>query len=66
MSAESKDSLLTVKEAADYLKVHRGTLYRWNRQGQIEAIRAGTRSLRFRRSALDRFLEDSTRPVAAA
>ncbi|MEE8601193.1 helix-turn-helix domain-containing protein [Euzebya tangerina] len=49
------DDLLTLQEAADELKVHYMTAYRWVRRGDLEAFKAGGR-LRVRRSALDEYV----------
>jgi excisionase family DNA binding protein len=46
-----QSELLTVKEAADYLRVSRVTAWRWCQQGVIPAFRIG-RSWRIRREAL--------------
>ena len=54
MSAESED-LLTLQEAADELKVHYMTAYRWVRRGDLEAFKTGGR-LRIRRQALDDYV----------
>lgn len=42
---EKKDisELLTLKEAAKILKVHPGTLRRWDRENLLKAVRIGTR-----------------------
>jgi excisionase family DNA binding protein len=49
---------LTTGEAAEYLQVHLDTLRRWARTGMIPAAKLGNRGgFRFRREALDRFLE---------
>ena len=49
------EDLLTLQEAADELKVHYMTAYRWVRQGNLEAFKAGGR-LRVRRSILDEYV----------
>lgn len=49
--------LLTLQEAADRLRVHYMTAYRWVRRGELPAFKAGGR-LRVRGGDLDRFLED--------
>jgi excisionase family DNA binding protein len=46
-----QSELLTVKEAADYLRVSRVTAWRWCQKGVIPAFRIG-RSWRIRRDAL--------------
>lgn len=54
------DDLLTLQEAADQLKVHYMTAYRWVRRGELEAFKTGGR-LRVPREALQRYL--TTRKV---
>jgi excisionase family DNA binding protein len=49
--------LLTLQEAADRLKVHYMTAYRWVRRGELPAYKAGRR-LRIRAGDLDRFVRD--------
>ena len=41
--AQGNDDLLTLQEAADELKVHYMTAYRWVRKGELEAFKAGGR-----------------------
>jgi MerR family transcriptional regulator, light-induced transcriptional regulator len=53
-SGEHTD-LLTLQEAADALKVHYMTAYRWVRRGELPAFKAGGR-LRVRRSDLEDFV----------
>jgi MerR family transcriptional regulator, light-induced transcriptional regulator len=47
--------LLTLQEAADELKVHYMTAYRWVRNGDLEAFKVGGR-LRVSRAALERYV----------
>ncbi len=35
--------LMTLREAASYIKVHPNTLRNWEREGKISAVRLGTR-----------------------
>jgi MerR family transcriptional regulator, light-induced transcriptional regulator len=49
------DDLLTLQEAADALKVHYMTAYRWVRRGDLPAFKAGGR-LRVRTSDMDAFV----------
>lgn len=61
---ESLDGeLLTLQEAADRLRVHYMTAYRWVRRGELPAFKAGGR-LRVRGSDLTRFLADREVDVA--
>ena len=55
--------LLTLQEAADRLRVHYMTAYRWVRRGELPAFKAGGR-LRVRAGDLDRFLADREVDVA--
>ena len=48
--------LLTLQEAAERLKVHYMTAYRWVRRGELTAFKAGGR-LRVRASDVDRFVQ---------
>lgn len=50
---------LTVKEAADYLKVSEQTIFRWMRTGKVSFFKFGS-STRFRRSNLDLVAEKVT------
>lgn len=50
------DALLTLQEAADRLKVHYMTAYRWVRRGDLPAFKAGGR-LRVRAGDLEEFLQ---------
>ena len=51
------DGLLTLQEAADRLKVHYMTAYRWVRKGDLPAFKAGGR-LRVRNSDLEQFVAE--------
>ncbi len=37
------DELLTIHQVAQVLKVHVGTLRRWDREGKLKAVRIGSR-----------------------
>ena len=37
------DELLTIHQVAQVLKVHAGTLRRWDREGKLKAVRIGSR-----------------------
>jgi excisionase family DNA binding protein len=50
------EKLYTPKEVADYLKVDIRTVYRWLREGEMDAIRF-RREYRISESALRTFLE---------
>jgi excisionase family DNA binding protein len=47
--------ILTLEEAADYLRFHPSTVYRLARNGQLPARKIG-KQWRFHREALDRWL----------
>lgn len=61
--AELADDLLTLHEAANRLKVHYMTAYRWVRRGDLPAFKAGGR-LRIRHDDLARFMTDRRIDVA--
>lgn len=48
--------LLTAKEAADLLRVSRGTVTRWVRLGQLQAVRLPSGGIRIPRAEIDRIL----------
>ena len=61
---ELNDELLTLEEAMKYLKLARSTIYNMVGQGEIPFLKAGGR-LRFRKSALDTWMEDCAKKSAA-
>jgi excisionase family DNA binding protein len=50
------DTLLNVKQVAQYLQLKESTIYSWAQDGKIPAIKIG-RTWRFRRADLDDWLE---------
>jgi excisionase family DNA binding protein len=46
------NELLTLDEVAAYVRVHRNTVYRWVRTGQLPALQVGA-TWRVRRSDID-------------
>jgi excisionase family DNA binding protein len=56
----SRDRLLSVDEAADYLGVSAYTVRQWAREGKLPAIRLG-RYWRFFESSLARWLDELER-----
>ncbi|HUV93473.1 MAG TPA: helix-turn-helix domain-containing protein [Anaerolineae bacterium] len=50
-----QDTLLNVKQVAQYLQLKQSTIYAWAQNGKIPAIKIG-RTWRFRRSDLDAWL----------
>ena len=61
MAMETKEELKTPKEAADFLKVKEQTLAVWRCRGinNLPFVKAG-RSIRYRGSDLEAFLERNT------
>jgi len=50
------DNVLTVDELADYLRVHRSTIYRLLKRGALPAFKVGS-DWRFHRESIDRWRE---------
>jgi excisionase family DNA binding protein len=48
--------LFNAKEAADYLKITKRTLYNWSSQGKIKCIRLG--GLKFDKEYLNKLIRD--------
>ena len=57
MSENKPGAILTVDEISDYLKIPRSTIYKLVREGKIPAQKIG-RHWRFRKEAIDRWLEN--------
>lgn len=55
-----KEEYVTLKEAADHLRVSLRSIYRWLDEGKLKYFRAG-RSTRILLSELDRFISENTR-----
>jgi excisionase family DNA binding protein len=49
-------NLLTVPEVAEWARVHPKTVYRWIREGRLEAIQFGPRTFRVPEDAIVHFL----------
>ncbi len=53
-----EDKLLTVKEAADYLRVQAQTVRNWLRDGVLRGIKVGSNRWRIEKQALDTFVNE--------
>jgi excisionase family DNA binding protein len=60
---EKSSQVMTIDELATYLKIPKSTLYKLVREGKIPSQKVG-RHWRFRKKAIDRWLEE-TRPTTA-
>lgn len=58
--AENKESVLTIDELAEYLKISKSTFYKLVQEGKIPGQKVG-RHWRFHRGVIDRWLEDGGR-----
>ena len=52
-------NLLTVIEVAEWARVHPKTVYRWIREGKLEAIQFGPRTFRVPEDAIGSFLHQA-------
>jgi excisionase family DNA binding protein len=50
------DKLLTIEEAAKYLDIHPGTLYRWARAKKVPVVKMG-KIWRFRKERINAWLD---------
>jgi len=55
MTNEERSHIMTANEVADYLRIHKSTVYRMAKQRQMPGTRIGNQ-WRFRRDAIDRWL----------
>lgn len=46
------ERLLTIKETANWIRVHPGTIRRWIKDGSLPAVRVGKRKIAIRRQAV--------------
>lgn len=52
------EELLTLEEAGKILKCHKNTLRLWDKKGILKAIRIGDRGLRYRKSDIQKLIEN--------
>src|SRR5215211_5666680 len=57
MSTAPELDLLTMREAAELLRVSEVTVARWLKQGRLPAYRVGPRAVRVRRADVERMVE---------
>jgi len=62
MANDNNIDLLTLEEAAKKLKVSMGTLRRWDNEGELKAVRIGTRrkigDRRYRKKDIENYLKN--------
>ena len=59
-SHETQDRLMTAPEVADYLQIHKGTVYSWVWSKKLPCVRIGD-LVRFKKSEIDRALKAAAR-----
>ncbi len=52
------DRILTVREAAEYMRVSERTIRDWVKSGRLASVPIGKREYRIQQSAIDKFIED--------
>jgi excisionase family DNA binding protein len=57
------DEMLTIEELAAYLKLKPQTIYKWAQSGKLPGAKFG-KEWRFRRSAIERWIDSQIPPVA--
>ena len=57
-----ENSVMTVKEVADYLKMKSVTIYKHAQDGRIPAFKIGS-TWRFKKDTIDEWIEDQERRV---
>jgi excisionase family DNA binding protein len=58
--ATPNDSVLTIEELAEYLKLSKSTLYHFARDGKVPGVKVG-RHWRFHRDAIDEWMRKGGR-----
>ena len=53
---ENAESIMTIEEVADYLKIPRSTVYKLAQEGKIPCQKVG-RQWRFRKRTIDKWLD---------
>ena len=56
MMGKEPDSIMTIEEAADYLKIPKSTVYKLAQEGRIPCQKVG-RHWRFRKDTIDKWLD---------
>ena len=62
---DPSDHLLNVDQAAELLSVKPATLYQWAYQRRIPIVKLMGRSLRFRRSDLEKIIAQGVQPAVS-
>ena len=65
MEARVIDQLYTITEACELLKVHRTTLYQWEKDGLLVPSRPAPRRVYYTETQIRDFLNPSSRPETA-
>lgn len=61
MARKQQDTVMTIDEAALYLKLSKSTLYHFARDGKVPAVKVG-RHWRFHKDAIDAWLKSNGKP----
>lgn len=59
----NENSLLTVPEGAEYLRLSTGTVYHYISEGRLPVVRLSSRCVRFRFEDLRKWVEDKASPA---
>jgi excisionase family DNA binding protein len=62
MASDKPIVVLTVKEVADYLRVHPSTMYKLLRTRQVPAFKIGT-DWRFNKELIDQWMTERSKPL---